>query len=102
MTRHYLPGACRRQGTIDMWCDLTPHTQRAWTRKISSSLLAPQMFHPCAIDAVAKALYDGLADGPICFSRSTDEQLGLGTLALPRPEGIEVWRRVQETPLRTG
>jgi hypothetical protein len=59
-----------------------------------------QMFHPVPEETAANALYDALPEGPICFSRSTDEQLGLATLTLPRREAIALWRGVQETPLR--
>jgi len=59
------------------------------------------MFHPTPPDVAAKALYDQLSHGPVCFSFPGDEYVGVGALALPRAEAISLWRQVQETPLRT-
>ncbi len=72
--------------------------------KDSDDLLArarARMFHPVEPDAAAKALYDQLPNGPVCFSHAEDEHLALSGLALSRPEAIALWRGVQEIPTRT-
>jgi short-subunit dehydrogenase len=68
----------------------------------STDLLAQaraRLFHPVDPDVAAKALYDHLSDGPVCFSQQDDERAVLASLALPRGEAVALWRGVQETPL---
>ena len=60
-----------------------------------------RVFHPTAPDTAAKALYDQLPYGPVCFAHPGDEDIGIHALALPRAEAIALWRQVQETPQRT-
>ncbi len=49
---------------------------------------------------VAAALFDQLADGPVCFSRPADAVIARGSLNLPRDEVTRIWREAQETSTR--
>ena len=55
---------------------------------------------PSPPEEVAVALYDQLADGPVCYSRPADEWIGRASLTLPRAEAVRVWRELQETSTR--
>jgi short-subunit dehydrogenase len=59
-----------------------------------------RLMHPAEPHDVALALYDKLADGPICFTNEDDEFVGLASLAMSRVEAVEMWRKLQETSVR--
>jgi short-subunit dehydrogenase len=61
-----------------------------------------RMFDPSSPDEVANALYDQLPDGPVCYSRPDDAEVGAATLALPRDQAVTVWRGMLDIPLREG
>jgi hypothetical protein len=56
---------------------------------------------PNTPEEVAVALYDQLADGPVCFAHRDDAWVAEVCLALPRHEAVGVWRALQETSTRT-
>jgi short-subunit dehydrogenase len=60
-----------------------------------------RLFNPSAPEDVARALYDQLPNGPVCYPNRADEDLGTTSFGLPRPEAIAVWRGLQETPMKT-
>jgi hypothetical protein len=51
-------------------------------------------------EQVARALYDQLAAGPVCYADPDDEFVSVRSLAMPRTDAIAVWRAVQETSTR--
>jgi hypothetical protein len=61
-----------------------------------------RLFNPSAPEDVARALYEQLPDGPVCYPNPADEDLGTTSFSLPRTEAIAVWRGLLETPMRTG
>jgi uncharacterized protein len=59
-----------------------------------------RLMDPSPPEEVAAALYDQLADGPVCFSRPADGVIARGSLDLPRDQVTNVWRAAQETSTR--
>jgi uncharacterized protein len=59
-----------------------------------------RLMDPSPPQEVAAALYDQLADGPVCFSRPADSVIARQSLDLPRDEVTRIWRQVQETSTR--
>jgi uncharacterized protein len=59
-----------------------------------------RLMDPSPPEEVATALYDQLADGPVCFSRPVDGVIARGSLDLPRDQVTNVWRAAQETSTR--
>jgi short-subunit dehydrogenase len=59
-------------------------------------LMDPSTPHDAAV-----ALYDQLADGPVCWSHPDDEFVTTASLALPRADAVRVWKGLQDTSLRT-
>lgn len=59
-----------------------------------------RLMDPSQPHEVAVALYDQLADGPVCFSHPIDAWLTSASLALPRDQAVAVWRGLQETSTR--
>jgi short-subunit dehydrogenase len=60
-----------------------------------------RLMDPNTPEEVASALYDQLADGPVCFAHRDDAWVAEVCLALPRAEAVGVWRALQETSTRT-
>jgi uncharacterized protein len=60
-----------------------------------------RLMDPSPPEEVAVALYDQLADGPVCFSRPEDGVIFRKTMDLPRDEAVGTWVRLQQTSLRT-
>jgi hypothetical protein len=56
--------------------------------------------NPNSPEQVATALYDQLADGPVCYADPDDAWVAEVCLALPRTEAVRVWRELQETSTR--
>jgi short-subunit dehydrogenase len=59
-----------------------------------------RLMDPSPPEEVASALYDQLADGPVCFSRPEDGWIARASLALPRDQVTNIWREAQETSTR--
>ncbi len=59
-----------------------------------------RLMDPSPPEEVATALYDQLADGPVCFSRPEDGWIAQSSLALPRAEVTKIWREAMETSTR--
>ncbi len=59
-----------------------------------------RLMDPSPPEEVAAALFDQLADGPVCFSRPADAVIARGSLDLPRDEVTRIWREAQETSTR--
>jgi short-subunit dehydrogenase len=59
-----------------------------------------RLMDPSPPEEVAAALYDQLADGPVCFSRPADGVIARQSLDLPRDEVTRIWREAQETSTR--
>jgi hypothetical protein len=59
-----------------------------------------RLMDPSPPEEVASALYDQLADGPVCFSRPEDGWIARASLALPRDQVTNIWRAAQETSTR--
>ena len=60
-----------------------------------------RLMDPNTPEEVATALYDHLADGPVCFAHPDDAWVAEVCLALPRADAVGVWRALQETSTRT-
>jgi short-subunit dehydrogenase len=60
-----------------------------------------RLMDPNTPEEVANALYDQLADGPVCFAHPDDAWVAERCFALPRAEAVGVWRALQETSMRT-
>ena len=59
-----------------------------------------RLMHPNTPGEVANALYDQMADGPVCYADPVDAWVSKASLALPRAEAVRVWRSLQETSTR--
>jgi short-subunit dehydrogenase len=59
-----------------------------------------RLMHPNTPEEVASALYDQMADGPVCYAHPADAWVSEVSLALPRAEAVRVWRALQETSTR--
>jgi short-subunit dehydrogenase len=59
--------------------------------------LRARVFDPSPPEEVANALYDQLADGPVCFSRPFDAETFASSLAMARSESVALWRGLHET-----
>jgi short-subunit dehydrogenase len=59
-----------------------------------------RLMDPSPPEEVATALYDQLAQGPVCYSRPEDAWIGRASLNLPRDEATLMWRKLQETSTR--
>lgn len=77
------PALCNKPGTDDP-------LERARAR----------LMKPNPPEQVARALYDQIASGPVCFADPDDEFVARRCLEMPRVDAIAVWRGVQETSLR--
>jgi short-subunit dehydrogenase len=58
-----------------------------------------RLMDPSEPHEVATALYDQLADGPVCYTHPDDAWISTATLALPRDQAVAVWQRLQETSM---
>lgn len=56
-----------------------------------------RLMHPNTPEEVAFALFDQIAEGPVCYAHPTDAAVSAKSLALPRAEAVRVWRALQET-----
>jgi short-subunit dehydrogenase len=59
-----------------------------------------RLINPCTPEQVARALYDQLGAGPVCYSHPDDAWIAEATLRLPRDEATQVWVALQETATR--
>jgi short-subunit dehydrogenase len=59
-----------------------------------------RLFEPSTPHEVAVALYDNLANGPVCYTHPDDEYIARSTLALPRDEAVALWHGVMDTATR--
>jgi uncharacterized protein len=59
-----------------------------------------RLMNPASPEQVAVALYDQLADGPVCFSTADDAWVAEQVFKLSRKDAVAVWQGVQETPTR--
>jgi short-subunit dehydrogenase len=59
-----------------------------------------RLMKPNPPEQVATALYDQLGAGPVCWADPDDEFVSRKCLAMPRPQAVDVWRRLQETSKR--
>lgn len=59
-----------------------------------------RLIRPTPPGDVARALYDQLDSGPVCFADPDDEYVSRRCMAMSREDAIGVWRGVQETPVR--
>ena len=59
-----------------------------------------RLINPCAPEEVARALYDQLGDGPVCYAHPDDAWIAQATFALPRDEATRVWVALQQTATR--
>jgi short-subunit dehydrogenase len=59
-----------------------------------------RLMKPTPPQQVARALYDQLGSGPVCFADPDDEWVSRRCMAMERVDAIKVWRGVQETSLR--
>src|SRR5579862_531525 len=50
-----------------------------------------RLINPCPPEQVARALYDQLGDGPVCFSDPDDAWIAEATFRLPRDEATRTW-----------
>ena len=71
---------CRQGGTDD------PLERARW-----------RLMNPATPDEVAVALYEQLADGPVCYTNDSDELVGRATLRLERPDAVGLWEALQNT-----
>ncbi|HEY8216416.1 MAG TPA: SDR family NAD(P)-dependent oxidoreductase [Acidimicrobiia bacterium] len=60
-----------------------------------------RLFDPSMPRDVAVALYDNLADGPVCYTHPDDEYIARSTLAMPRADAVALWHGVMDTSTRT-
>jgi uncharacterized protein len=60
-----------------------------------------RLLKPNPPEQVARALYDQIGSGPVCYADADDEFVSRSSLAMPRDEAIGVWRSVMETSTRT-
>jgi short-subunit dehydrogenase len=59
-----------------------------------------RLMKPTPPEQVARALYDQIGSGPVCFADPDDEWISRRCMAMERVDAIKVWRGVQETSLR--
>jgi len=59
-----------------------------------------RLMRPNPPEQVARALYDQLGSGPVCWADPDDEFVSQKCLAMPRDEAVAVWRGVQMTSTR--
>jgi uncharacterized protein len=59
-----------------------------------------RLWDPSTPAEVATALYDQLADGPVCYSHPDDEFIARSALAMPRASAVELWQGVMDSSLR--
>ena len=59
-----------------------------------------RLMNPNTPEEVAEALYEQVADGPVCYAHPADAWVSKASLALPRAEAVRVWRALQETSQR--
>ena len=59
-----------------------------------------RLMKPTPPEQVAKALYDQIGSGPVCFADPDDEWVSRRCMTMERVDAIKVWRGVQETSLR--
>jgi uncharacterized protein len=60
-----------------------------------------RLMNPSEPHDVAVALYDQLADGPVCWAHPDDAWVTERSLAMPRADTVQMWRELQETSTRT-
>jgi short-subunit dehydrogenase len=60
-----------------------------------------RLMDPSPPEEVAGALYDQLADGPVCFSRPEDGIIFRKTMDLSRADAVRTWVGLQQTSQRT-
>ena len=59
-----------------------------------------RLMNPVEPAVCATTLYDGLADGPVCFSTPEDEFVASKMFAMSRAEIVDLWVKLQETTTR--
>jgi uncharacterized protein len=79
---------------------LDPDLCRGLDSEVPLDRARARLMDPSPPEEVAKALYDQLPDGPVCWSRPEDAWIGQASLALPRRVAVDMWRQVQETSTR--
>ena len=59
-----------------------------------------RLMNPVEPAVCATTLYDGLADGPVCFSTPEDEFVASKMFAMSRAEIVQLWVEIQNTTTR--
>jgi len=59
-----------------------------------------RLMNPVEPVVCATTLYDGLADGPVCFSTPEDEFVASKMFAMSRAEIVQLWVEIQNTTTR--
>jgi short-subunit dehydrogenase len=59
-----------------------------------------RLMKPTPPEQVARALYDQIGSGPVCYADPDDEWISRRCMAMERVDAIKVWRGVQETSVR--
>ena len=59
-----------------------------------------RLMNPVEPVVCATTLFDGLADGPVCFSTPEDEFVASKMFAMSRAEIVDLWVKIQETTTR--
>jgi short-subunit dehydrogenase len=59
-----------------------------------------RLMKPTPPEQVARALYDQIGSGPVCFADPDDAWVSRRCMAMERVDAIKVWRGVQETSIR--